>query len=176
MIGRLIPCALILVAATAPARADDLPKKYQDMADRGLEWLAKQQFKDGHWEAAGGQFATAMTGVAGTTLLMEGSTLREGKYSDNIRRAVDYLLHHSQPSGLIGEINAPNQGLGYLYGHGFSVLFLSQLYGEEEDLDLRRKLEDLLNRAVKFSIDAATNRGGWGYVSGKDGNNFDEGS
>src|SRR5262245_57802907 len=74
----------LLLSLTSPARAEELPKKYQEMADRGLEWLAKQQFRDGHWEAAGGQFATAMTGVAGTTLLMEGSTMREGKYADNI--------------------------------------------------------------------------------------------
>ncbi len=78
--------------------------------------------------------------------------MREGKYSDNIRRAVDWLLRHSQPNGLIGEINAPNQGLGYLYGHGFSMLFLSQLYGDEDDADMRRKLEDLLNRAVDFAL------------------------
>ena len=144
--------------------------------NQGLEWLAKQQFRDGHWEASGGQFSSAMTGVAGTTLLMEGSTMREGKYADNIRRAVDWLLRHSQPNGLIGEVNAPNQGLGYLYGHGFSILFLSQLYGEEDDADMRRKLEDLLNRAVDFACKAMTSRGGWGYVSAADGNDFDEGS
>src|SRR5947209_4220777 len=168
--------ALGLLPGAAPARADELPKKYQEMADRGLEWLAKQQFRDGHWEAAGGQFSSAMTGVAGTTLLMEGSTMREGKYADNIRRAVDWLLRHSQPNGLIGEVNAPNQGLGYLYGHGFSILFLSQLYGEEDDPEMRRKLEDLLTRAVDFSYKAQTSRGGWGYISAKDGNDFDEGS
>src|SRR5438105_13621585 len=118
MCGRLIPVIVLglVVFSAAPARADELPKKWQDMADRGLEWLAKQQFRDGHWEAAGGQFSSAMTGVAGTTLLMAGSTMREGKYADNIRRAVDWLMRHSQPNGLIGEINAPNQGLGYLYG------------------------------------------------------------
>jgi hypothetical protein len=178
MHGRMILGAAIVgvLIGVAPAGADELPKKYQEMADRGLEWLAKQQFRDGHWEATGGQFATAMTGVAGTTLLMEGSTMREGKYADNIRKAVDYLIKHSQPNGLIGEVNAPNQGLGYLYGHGFSILFLSQLYGEEDDPDLRRKLEDLLNRAVDFACKAQTSRGGWGYVSAADGNDFDEGS
>ncbi len=177
MTGRLtLAAALALVWAAAPARAEELPKKYQDMADLGLEWLSKQQFRDGHWEANGGQFATAMTGVAGTTLLMEGSTMREGKYADNIRRAVDYLLRHSQPNGLIGEVNAPNQGLGYLYGHGFSILFLSQIYGEEDDQEMRRKLEDLLNRAVDFAVKSQTSRGGWGYVSAADGNDFDEGS
>jgi hypothetical protein len=157
-------------------RAEELPQKYRDMRDRGLEWLAKQQHRDGHWEAAGGQFSSAMTGIAGTTLLMEGSTIREGKYRENIRRAVDWLLERVQRNGLIGEPNAPNQGLGYLYGHGFSILFLSQIYGEEEDPDRRRKLEDVLNRAVEFACKAQTSRGGWGYVSAIDGNDFDEGS
>ncbi len=168
-----VACALLL---SPGLRADDLPPKYQEIADRGLTWLVKQQFRDGHWEAAGGQFSSAMTGIAGTVLLMEGSTMKEGKYADNIRRAVDWLLRHSQPNGLIGEVNAPNQGLGYLYGHGFSMLFLSQLYGEEDDIDMRRKLEDLLTRAVDFACKAQTSRGGWGYVSAADGNDFDEGS
>ena len=50
------------------------------------------------------------------------------------------------------------------------------MYGEEDDPDLRRKLEDLLNRAVDFACKAQTSRGGWGYVSAADGNDFDEGS
>ena len=156
--------------------ADDLPPVYRTVADKGLSWLAKQQHRDGHWEAAGGQFATAITGLAGTALLMEGSTIRDGRYSEKIRRAVDYLIEQTQRSGLIGQINAPNQGLGYLYGHGFSMLFLSQVYGEEDDADRRKKLEDILTRAVQFCIGAQTSRGGWGYVSAKDGNDFDEGS
>ena len=86
------------------------------------------------------------------------------------------LPAHAQPTGLIGEPNAPNQGLGYMYGHGFSILFLSQIYGEEEDIDRRRKLEGILTRAVEFACKAQTSLGGWGYVSAADGNNFDEGS
>jgi hypothetical protein len=156
--------------------ADELSDKHREVVRKGLEYLKKQQFRDGHWEAAGGQFSTAMTGMAGTVFLMEGSTIKEGKYSDVIRRAVDYCFQHSQRNGLIGEIDAPNQGLGYLYGHGYSMLFLAHVYGEEEDADRRRKLEDLLNRAVDFSCKAQTSRGGWGYVSAKDGNDFDEGS
>ncbi|MGH9678065.1 MAG: prenyltransferase/squalene oxidase repeat-containing protein, partial [Candidatus Acidiferrum sp.] len=62
------------------------------------------------------------------------------------------------------------------YGHGFSMLFLSSVVGEEEDPDRRRKLVDVLERAAKFSHDAQTNRGGWGYVSARDGQGFDEGS
>jgi hypothetical protein len=64
----------------------------------------------------------------------------------------------------------------YTYGHGFSMLFLSQVLGEEEDVDRREQLIDVLNRAVVFTGRAQTSAGGWGYVSAKDGNNFDEGS
>ena len=56
------------------------------------------------------------------------------------------------------------------------MLFLSQILGEEEDADRREELIDILNRAVDFSGKAQTPSGGWGYVSAKDGNNFDEGS
>jgi hypothetical protein len=63
-----------------------------------------------------------------------------------------------------------------MYGHGFSMLFLSQVYGEEEDADRRRKLEQILTRAVEFTGKAQTSRGGWGYVSAADGGGFDEGS
>jgi hypothetical protein len=56
------------------------------------------------------------------------------------------------------------------------MLFLSQVYGEEEDGDRRKKLEQMLTKAVEFTGKAQTNRGGWGYVSSADGGGFDEGS
>ena len=56
------------------------------------------------------------------------------------------------------------------------MLFLSQVLGEEEDADRRSELMQVLNKSVEFSGKAQTNSGGWGYVSARDGNNFDEGS
>ena len=82
-----------------------------------------------------------MTALAGMALLMEGSTIREGKYADNIRRAVDWLMDRVQPNGLIGNPNNPTEAGRYMYGHGFGLLFLACVYGEEEDADRRKKLE-----------------------------------
>jgi hypothetical protein len=48
--------------------------------------------------------------------------------------------------------------------------------GEEEDESRRKELIDVLNRAVTFTGQAQTAAGGWGYVSARDGNDFDEGS
>ena len=56
------------------------------------------------------------------------------------------------------------------------MLFLSQVLGEEEDVERREQLVDVLRRAVVFSGQAQTEAGGWGYVSAKDGHGFDEGS
>ena len=64
----------------------------------------------------------------------------------------------------------------YTYGHGFSMLFLSQVLGEEGLLDRREELVEVLTKAVKFSGNAQTAAGGWGYVSAREGNDFDEGS
>jgi hypothetical protein len=114
-----------------------------------------------------------MTALAGIALLSEGSTTTQGKYAPNIRRAVDYLVSRSRANGLIGD---PTRDDRYTYGHGFSMLFLSQVAGEEEDADRRETLVNVLTRAVQFTGEAQTAAGGWGYVSAKDGNGFDEGS
>ena len=63
----------------------------------------------------------------------EGSTLREGKYKTNVRRAVDYLMAKSMPNGLLGNPSSPADGSQYMYGHGFAMLFLSSVVGEEEE-------------------------------------------
>ena len=142
---------------------------------RGLDWLAAQQSggQTGHWIAPEGSYPAAITALSGIALLCEGSTATQGKYSDNIRRAVNYLVQHANKStGLIGN----RDDARYTYGHGFSMLFLSQVLGEEEDADRRKELIEVLNRAVKFTGQAQTAAGGWGYVSAKDGGDFDEGS
>ena len=158
-----------IVSAT-DARNDP---KVRGVVNRGLEWLAANQSRRGSWAATGGKYPTAMTAMAGVALLCEGSTTTQGKYSPNIRAAVDYLVARSQPNGLIGD---PYQDDRYIYGHGFSMLFLSQVLGEEEDTERRQQLVDVLRRAVVFSGRAQTKAGGWGYVSAEAGGGFDEGS
>jgi len=169
-------CVCGLLATSGRSRADEIPPKVQEAIDRGLAWVASNQHRDGHWEANGGQYPTSMTALSGMVMLMEGSNLREGKYCDNIRRAVDWLMDRAQTNGMIGNPNNPTEQQRYMYGHGFSLLFLSCVYGEEEDGDRRKKLEKILTKGVEFTGKAQTTRGGWGYVSAADGSDFDEGS
>jgi hypothetical protein len=163
--------ALTLCPQPVQGQFDRDPKIDQAVA-RGLEYLAREQRRQGYWEANGGQYRVAMTALATTALLCEGSTTLRGKYAENISRAVDFLLDCAQPNGLIGY----KEDYRYTYGHGFSMLCLSQVFGEEEDADRRERIRKVLTKAVEFCAYAQTTQGGWGYVSAKDGNDFDEGS
>jgi hypothetical protein len=167
---------LALALLGPKAYGEEIPREYRETVNKGLTWLARTQSKDGHWEGVNGQYAVSMTAMCGMVFLCEGSTIREGKYRDNIRRAVNWLMDRVQPNGLIGNPATQAEGGRYMYGHGFGLLFLSCVVGEEENARRREKLVALLEKAAKFTRDAQTNRGGWGYVSAKDGSNFDEGS
>src|SRR5262249_638110 len=93
-----------------------------------------------------------------------------------VSRAAGWLMERSQRNGLLANPNNASEAGRYMYGQGFGVLFLAQVYGEEEDNEQRRKLEDILTRAVDFIGKAQSTRGGWYYTSAADGHDADEGS
>lgn len=165
---RGIVALLTCLALARPALAADV----EGVTAGGLRWLASSQSRLGSWDA-GGRYPAAMTALAGIALMAEGSTPRGGEYSPEIRKAVDYLVAQARPNGLIGD---PLRDDRYTYGHGFGMLFLSQVLGEEEDARRREELIRVLTAAVDFTGKAQTAAGGWGYVSARDGNGFDEGS
>ena len=172
--GMLFFLSLVLSEAhQTVVQAATSDEKIERVITKGLDWLVRQQSRRGSWAANESRYPTAMTALAGTAMLMEGSTTTQGRYAESIRQAVDYLVSRSRANGLIGD---PKTDDRYTYGHGFAMLFLSQVLGEEEDERRREELVRVLVKAVEFSGRAQTADGGWGYVSAKDGNNFDEGS
>jgi hypothetical protein len=176
LIPRLLLAALVSIALAwsgAPrARCAEAAGDVDRVTEGGLRWLASSQSRAGSWNAQG-RYPTAMTALSGMALLCEGSTPTGGRYQKEVRAAVDYLVSQSRPNGLIGD---PLRDDRYTYGHGFAMLFLSQVLGEEEDPQRRDELLRVLASAVDFTGKAQTVAGGWGYVSARDGNGFDEGS
>ena len=161
------------VLAVRPSRADDSQREPSwDAATRsGLEYLARTQNSRGQWNTP--PYSVALSALAGTALLASGSTASQGPYAMQIAKTADFLISKSRDNGLIGD---PAADVRYTYGHGFSMLFLSQLLGEEGLEDRREEIIRVLEKAVDFCIKAQTPSGGWGYVSARDGNNYDEGS
>ena len=140
--------------------------------DRGLSYLARVQERRGSWSNRGGQgaYPVAMTALAGLAMLMDGNTTTQGRYAPQVDRATNFLLRSVQPSGLItgGEEEARP-----MYGHGFAMLFLSQLYGMTEDRERAREIHEVLTRAVELTARAQSDQGGWIYRPDTGG---DEGS
>lgn len=153
----------------SPANPAD-KSQWKAAIQKGLGWVAKRQSRSGGWPDK--SYPVAITALAGTALISSGSTTTQGPYAKQIRLAVDYLLSKARTNGLLGD---PKRDQRYTYGHGFSMLFLSQVLGEEEDVDRRTELIEALKKAVTFSVSAQTKAGGWGYVSSK-ASSFDEGS
>ena len=60
-----------------------------------------------------------------------------------------------------------------MYGHGFSMLFLGELYGMEEDADRQARIRTVLQRAVGLTARSQNHAGGWLYTPDASG---DEGS
>src|ERR1051325_2287325 len=89
--------ALFAIPAVSARAAIEDPRT-RKIVSEGLDYLAYNQHKLGHWTAQG-RYPTAMTALAGMAMLSEGSTATQGKYSENIRRAVDYIVRQSRPNG-----------------------------------------------------------------------------
>jgi hypothetical protein len=180
LLGALTCGALLFVPAPSRARADEIPEKYRKTVEKGLEWLAGKQNEKGYWGANGDNYPITMTALAGMALLMEGSTVKEGKYAAHLRKAVDWLIDKSNEGGnkdgLIGDTNLPQEAGRYMYGHGFATLFLASVYGDDLDKKKALRLKDILLRAVKYIGNAQSTQGGWFYTSKADGGDNDEGS
>jgi hypothetical protein len=186
--GAWLAPVLALGQEKKPDAKADMKAKTEDAIERGLKWLKKTQSQKGSWEA-GGQYRTAMTALAGMAFLMEGSTLKEGKYTDQIKKAAEWLTAPSQqqPNGLIADRGAGGDFGSYMHGHGYATMFLACAYGESEDVNEQKKLEMAVTKAIEFTCKAQTNKthrkpegkemqiGGWGYVSAGE-RDFDEGS
>jgi hypothetical protein len=175
------------LAAAADEKPEDLRGKVEDATDKGLGYLKKSQGKDGHWEASNGAYHVAMTGLAGMALMMEGSNMKEGRYSDEVVRAVEWCQKVQQPNGLIASNRNAGDFGSYMHGHGYATMFLASAYGEAEDKEQLNKLEQAIKKAAEFSAKAQSTKkhkfddgweaaiGGWGYTSAAD-ETFDEGS
>ncbi len=172
--GLMLSTALAATCNSGSARgqtAQRVPQRWQDSIRKGLDYLARTQSTRGQWNTP--PFPVPLAALAGVALICSGSTTTQGPYAKSIARCADYLISKSRTNGLIGEPLADNR---YTYGHGFSMLFLSQVLGEEGYEDRRTELIDVLTRAVDFCAKAQTPAGGWGYMSAKEGGNYDEGS
>ena len=120
-------------------------------ADRGLEWLAKNQGSDGNW----GCNDVGLVAMGALAFMSAGHLPDRGRYGTNVRRALDFILINAKPSGLLNV----SGGRRDMYNHGLAVFVLSQAYGMNND----RRVGKVLDKGIRLILDVHCDDGGWGY-------------
>src|SRR5256714_7339662 len=169
----IIIFSLIVIAAPLRAAEEIYPKhanaKSQAAVKKGLEYLAKTQNQDGNWTNSqdGNAYPITMASIAGMGFLANGNTPTRGPYAEQVRKVERYLMGNATASGII---TGPTEEEGRpMYGHGFSMLFLSECYGTETDERIRVKLKKIIADAIMLTARGQSNLGGWTYTPGGGG-------
>lgn len=168
---------LTVFAAALPVSAQDpqlrfgsqVPPEVEAIYTRGLEWLVENQSDEGNWPGGRSGHGVGDTGICGMAVmafLASGEDPNFGRYRENIRKTVRYMIRQQ------------NDSTGYLpgsmYHHGFAMLGLAEAYGAVDEELLwegqvqagRRTIAEALELAVRCAVTAqGKNRwGGWRYT------------
>ncbi len=130
----------------------------QQAITQGLAWLASRQHEDGSfWSGQNYRKEVAVTALAGMAFIADGHLPNKGRYGREVSKAVEFLLSCVQPNGLI--VDRESASSGPMYGHGFSTLFLAEVYGTTTDDRIRKSLVS----AVNLIVASQNEEGGWRY-------------
>lgn len=128
--------------------------------NRALNYLLRTQIKTGRNRGAfattGLQSGVATASMAGLAMMCGGYAPGFGKYGKAIDNAAQFVMNNVQDSGYISKRELPSERM---YGHGFSMLFLSQVYGMTKKSTIGEKLR----KAVELTCKTQNNDGGWRY-------------
>lgn len=153
--------SVILLPLVTMSFQDEIDSDAKNAIEKGLDWLGRNQNRDGSYGSGNANVAT--TSLAGVALLAGGNTPTRGMYSENVRRALDYILKMVSKDGYINEgTSMGGRGSG-MHGHGFAILFLASAYGmtgpEYDNAELKQKLM----KAIKLTEKCQSSNGGWTY-------------
>jgi hypothetical protein len=149
-----------------PLAGDELTPAAVTAISKGLEYLVKQQARDGSFGdgtgmgAAYGNANAAVVGICGLAFLAQGNVPGRGKYAKNVEKVIDWMLKAGDRTGLI---HGPNTSHGVMYEHGFATLFLAEAYGMTRDEKIKRKLQNAIRLIAQTQLDS----GGWWYQPDK---------
>ena len=149
--------------------------------ERGLAFLAKIQFADGHWslnrlpqplpgdektfglaEMHGDTAATAMSLLA---FLGAGYTHQEPKYKDTVGRGLRWIIRNQLNNGQLFRSETDPTLYTQFYGHGLATIALCEAYGMTKDPALREPAEKAIGYILRSQ---SPEFGGWRYVPRKE--------
>ncbi len=152
---------LILLGLVSPALAQDplgrrndpVPVLVEVIYEKGMKYLADSQNAEGVWNDSVGA-GPGVVGLCVAAFLAHGDDPMVGKYADNIRKGIDYIIRQqNSENGFIGSD---------MYNHAFATKALAESYGH---VDIPA-IEPALRKAVDLILNAQKRSrfGGWRYT------------
>lgn len=145
-----------MASAAEPAKSL-LPLDKQLTINAGLEYLARNQQKDGSWASGDDRGNVAVTALAGRAFLAAGDQPGHGANGARLTKAIEYILRN-EDAGLLAEGRFTP-----MYEHGHAVHFLAEAFSKVTDKALQDRMKDALSRAVAVITDGQNREGGWRY-------------
>jgi prenyltransferase beta subunit len=119
--------------------------------DKGLQYLASRQNRDGSWDD---KYQAASTSCALMAFMLKGHFPKAGRHGAQLDRAVTFLIRRADERG--GYLGGTSHGM---YEHGLATLALSEVWGMSDN----EKIRDTLKRAVQIILRSQNREGGWRY-------------
>lgn len=141
----------------------------EEAVDLGLKWLAKHQKSDGSWSLVGpysdggaSENTTAATALALNAFLGAGSTHKEGKYRDNVKLGLAFLVRKQNEDGYFPDPREPSRQ--QMYAQAIASITVAEAYGMSGDSDLAKAAQ----KAMKFAAWSQSKLRGWRYEPQED--------
>lgn len=155
----LLACIALLPCPVCAADDGNKPDGINDAIRAGLTFLASRQAPEGD-----GAPRLATTGLALMSFLAAGHAPDDGRFGQNVRHAIDILVHQAPEDGYFGRVDGSR-----MYGHGIIVLALAEAYGVEPHEANRAAMRAVIERGVAQILKAQDvakgpdSAGGWRY-------------
>jgi hypothetical protein len=137
-----------------------------------LEWLRRNQQRDGSWSLTGPygegtstENRTGATAMALLAFLGNGHTHRGGEHQEVVAKGVKALLKMQDADGLFFHQGVSNHRL---YSQAMATIAVCELYGMTQDPELKEPVQRALQYAAKIQADDGQGGGGWRYQPGRD--------
>jgi hypothetical protein len=149
-------------AGGQPDKEDEHTKALKTARGKGLEWLTKNQAKDGSW---GKTYTLAVTSFGCLSYLALADEPFDGEHGKALTKGLQFLMAQ-QKDGMF-----PGQGHSWIHGQGFATLALSEAYGRtlfcrvKPDMDMN-KMKEAIAKAVVIIGKNQSESGGWWYHAG----------